>query len=180
MRYPSNQIQENLYTKGFEFMLKQTYGNYVGFYHSVAGKYFAGTKFIISNTLELLRYDSKKQKSSYQISQLDLIYTKLKPEIINKIKKDDFEIIKIPPQFSPIPYMRYFIKRKNEINAPIMEVNEDTYNNARLSEFYYVGSIIWGDISINLSSLIQPLEQTIPGISFYLGNISSPPGPDFS
>jgi hypothetical protein len=51
MRYPSNQIRENLYTKGFEFMLKKTYGNYIGFYHSLSGKYFAGARFIVSNTI---------------------------------------------------------------------------------------------------------------------------------
>ena len=180
MRYPSNQIRENLYTKGFEFMLKKTYGNYVGFYHSISGNYFAGAKFIISNTIELIKYDNKKLNSSYQISQLDLTYVKLKPEIINKIKRDNFEIVKILPQYSRTPFKRYFIKRKNEINAPIMEVDKDTYNNARLSEFYYAGDILWDDSSAKIYNLIQPLEQKIPGTLFYLENISTPPGPDFS
>ena len=180
MGYPSNQIRENLYTKGSEFMLKKTYGNYVGFYHSVSGKYFAGAKFIISNTIELIKYDSRKQNLSYNISQLDPTYTKLKPEIINKIKIDDFKIIKVLPQYLKNPYMRYFIKRKNEINAAIMEVNEDTYNNAQLSEFYYVGSILWDAKSPTSYNLIKSLEQKIPGIFIYLGNVSFPLGPDFS
>jgi hypothetical protein len=179
MGYPSNQIRENLYTKGSEFMLKKTYGNYVGFYHSVSGKYFAGAKFIISNTIELIKYDSRKQNLSYNIYQLDPTYTKLNPEIINKIKIDDFEIIKIKPLPSPTPYNRYFIKRKNEINAPVMEVDKNTYNNAQLSEFYYTGEIIW-DNSGMTPNLIQQLEQKLPGILFYLENTSNPPGPDFS
>lgn len=179
MRYPNNQIRENLYTKGFEFMLKQTYGNYIGFYHSISGKYFAGARFIVSNTIELIKYDSKKQNSSYNISQLDSTYTKLKPEIINKIKIDSFEIIKIIPENSPTPYKRYFIKRKNEINAPVMEVDKNTYKNAQLSEFYYTGEIIWDCFKL-MSDLIQQLEQKIPGISFYLENTKRPPGPDFS
>lgn len=179
MGYPSNQIRENLYTKGFEFMLKTTYGNYIGFYHSISGKYFAGAKYIVSNTIELINYDSKKQNLSYNISQLDSTYIELKPEIINQIKTDNFEIIKIIPENSPIPYSRYFIKRKNEINAPVMEVNKDTYNNARLSEFYYTGEIMWDNFKL-MSDITQQLEQKIPGISFYLENISNPPGPDFS
>jgi len=180
MRYPSNQIRENLYTKGFEFMLKKTYGNYIGFYHSLSGKYFAGARFIVSNTIELIQYDEKKQNSSYNISQLDLTYVRLKPEIINKIKRDNFEIVKLLPQYSPNPFKRYFIKRKNEINAPIMEVDKDTYNNARLSEFYYAGDILWDDSLAKTYNLIEQLEQKIPGILFYLENISNPPGPDFS
>jgi len=179
MGYPSNQIRENLYTKGFEFMLKTTYGNYIGFYHSISGKYFAGAKYIVSNTIELINYDSKKQNLSYNISQLDSTYIKLKPEIINQIKTDNFEIIKIIPENSPIPYSRYFIKRKNEINAPVMEVNKDTYNNAQLSEFYYTGEIIWDSFRV-MPDLMQQLEQKIPGVLFYLENVERPPGPDFS
>lgn len=180
MRYPSNQIRENLYTKGFELMLKKTYGNYVGFYYSLSGKYFAGAKFIESNTIELIKYDDKKVKSSYNISQLDSTYAQLKPKIINDIKRDNFEIVKILPQFSKTPYKRYFIKRKNEINAPVIEVTKDTYDYAKVSEFYYFGDIIWDDTSNQLYSSIMELEQKVPGTAFYLDNLFIPRGPDFS
>jgi hypothetical protein len=160
-------------------MLKKTYGNYIGFYYSISGKYFAGARYIISNTIELIKYDNRKQNSSYNIYQLDSTYAKLKPEIINKIKIDDFEIIRITPENSPTPYKRYFIKRKNEINAPVMEVDKGTYSNAQLSEFYYTGEIIWDGFKL-MFNLIQQLEQKIPGVSFYLENTKIPPGPDFS
>jgi len=61
-----------------------------------------------------------------------------------------------------------------------MEVDKDTYDNARLSEFYYAGDILWDDSLAKTYNLIEQLEQKIPGISFYLENISNPPGPDFS
>ena len=169
MRYPFNQIEENLYTKGKELMVKKTYENYVGYYYKAAGKHFIGAKLKPGATIELIKYDEKKQKSFNQISQLDSTYIDLYPRILEIIKKDNFEIVKINPTIYLQPTTRYFIKRKNEIDAPVLEVNEVTYVNAYASNFYYYGKIYWDDNIINDT---KELEKQVPGVSEYLRNIS--------
>lgn len=175
MRPPKNQILENLYTKGNEYLLAKTYDNYVGYYHSVSGKNYIGATYR-TNAIELVPYTQKREVAAYDLSNLDPIYMRINPKIINTIKKDGFPIVRANFTPSPNPSYRFFIKRINEVNAPILEVDKQTYTSAKATRFYYALNILWNsdDFSLNYSQL----EKELPGIEEFIRNYSQPPGGD--
>ncbi len=171
MRPPKNQILENLYTSGNEYLLAKTYDNYVGYYHSVAGKKYVGATYQ-PNSFELIPYTQNREAAAYNISKIDPVYARVNPSIINTIKKDEFPIVRV--NFSPTrsSTYRFFIKRINEVNAPILEVTKQTYLNARATNFYYTLSILWDP---DKTSNYNLLNSQMPGISDFLNNYSLPP-----
>jgi hypothetical protein len=172
MRPPKNQILENLYTKGNEYLLIRTYDNYVGYYHSVSGKKYVGATYK-PNSIELVPYTQNKEVAAYNLSKIDPVYLRVNPSIINTIKRDEFPIVRVNFQPNPKPTYRFFIKRINETNAPIFEVNKQTYNNAKNTRFYYTLNILW-DSNASLLNYNQ-FEPNMPGIKSFLDNFSLPP-----
>jgi len=175
MRPPKNQILENLYTAGDEYILSKTYDNYIGYYHSVSGKYYIGAIYN-SNAIQLVPYIEKREVAAYNLSKIDPVYMRNNPNVINIIKTDAFSIVRKNYQPSPQPQYRFFIKRINEINSPILEVDQQTYTNAKATNFYYTTNIFW-DINISLSTYNQA-EKELPGIKEFLNSYSLPPGGD--
>jgi hypothetical protein len=172
MRPPKNQILENLYTIGNEYLLIRTYDNYVGYYHSVSGKKYIGATYK-PNSIELVPYTENREVAAYNLSKIDPVYMRINPSIINIIKKDEFPIVRVNYTPSPNTLYRFFIKRANETNSPILEVNKQTYINARATKFYYTLNILWGP---NASSLdYNQFEKQMPGIKVFLNNLSLPP-----
>ena len=177
MRPPKNQILENLYTNGNEYLLAKTYDNYVGYYHSVSGKYYIGATYK-SNAIELVPYTQKREVAAYSLAQIDPIYMRNNPNVINLIKKDSFPIVRVTYQVTSTPTYRYFIKRINEVNAPILEVDKQTYLSARETKFYYTTNVLWDELS-PLSTINYPqLEREVPGLTTFLTNYSMPPSGD--
>ena len=172
MRPPKNQILENLYTKGNEYLLVRTYDNYVGYYHSVSGKKYIGATYK-PNSIELVPYTQNREVAAYNLSKIDPVYMRVNPSIINTIKKDEFPIVRVNFTPSLNPTYRFFIKRINESNSPILEVNKQTYTNAKNTRFYYTLNILWDS---NASSLdYNQFEPNMPGIKSFLDNFSLPP-----
>jgi hypothetical protein len=164
MRPPKNQILENLYTAGNEYLLVKTYDNYVGYYYSVSGKYYTGATYNSKST-ELVPYTEKREVAAYNLAQIDPVYMRNNPNIINIVKIDAFPIVRVTYQFSITPQYRFFIKRINEVNSPILEVDQQTHNSAKATKFYYTTNILWNSPSpINY---IQ-LEKELPGITTFL------------
>jgi hypothetical protein len=175
MRPPKNQILENLYTKGNEYLLIRTYDNYVGYYHSVSGKKYIGATYD-PNAIELVPYTQNREVAAYNLSNIDPVYMRINPDIINTIKRDEFPIVRV--NFIPTAdeSYRFFIKRKNEVNSPILEVDKQTYINAKATKFYYVLSILWNSKNSILNYTL--FENQMPGIDTFLRNYSIPPGGD--
>jgi hypothetical protein len=171
MRPPKNQILENLYTSGNEYLLSKTYDNYIGYYHSVAGKKYVGATYQ-PNSFELVPYTQRREISAYNLSNIDPVYMRINPNIINTIKKDEFPIVRINFNPTPDPIYRFFIKRINEVNASILEVNKQTYLNARTTNFYYTLTIFWDP---NKPSNYTEFEPQMPGIDSFLRSYSLPP-----
>jgi hypothetical protein len=177
MRPPKNQILENLYTRGNEYILAKTYDNYVGYYHSVSGKNYVGATYN-PKAISLVPYTERREVAAYNLSKIDPVYMRNNPSIINIIKKDAFPIVRVTYQESVIPTYRYFIKRINEINAPILEVNKQTYVSAKDTKFYYTTSVFWDSLSLLSSIDFTQLEKEVPGIRTFLNNYSMPPSGD--
>ena len=175
MRPPKNQILENLYTKGNEYLLIRTYDNYVGYYHSISGKKYIGATYK-PNSIELVPYTQNREVAAYNLSKIDPVYMRVNPSIINTIKKDEFPIVRANFTPSPNASYRFFIKRINETNSPILEVNKQTYTNAKNTRFYYTLNILWNSKDSILDYNV--FEKQMPGIDLFLRNYSIPPGGD--
>ena len=96
--------------------------------------------------------------------------------MINTIKKDEFPIVRANFTPSPNASYRFFIKRINETNSPILEVNKQTYTNAKNTRFYYTLNILWNSKDSILDYNV--FEKQMPGIDLFLRNYSIPPGGD--
>jgi hypothetical protein len=177
MRAPKNQILENLYTKGNEYILAKTYDNYVGYYHSISGKYHIGATYN-PKAIQLVPYTEKREVAAYNLSKIDPIYMRNNPSIINIVKKDAFPIVRVIYEPNGIPIYRFFIKRINEIDAPILEVDQQTYISAKLTNFYYTTNVYW-DVLTQMSPVsFERLERELPGIRTFLNIYSMPESGD--
>ena len=164
MRPPKNRLLEDLYTRGDEFLIEATYENYVGYYHSNAGKNYIGAKYN-PTALALIPYTSNLHQAAYDISNVDPVYLRNNPNIMNLIKQDNFPIIRIKYASSrnTEPSQRYFIKQKNKIDAPIIEVDITTYRNAQPNPLYLTTSIFWNP-PYSPEEELNRIERELPGI----------------
>lgn len=169
MRPPKNQIIENLYTRGNEFLIERTYDNYVGHYHSVFGKNFIGATYN-PKAIALTPYTTSKRNAAFNLSNIDPTYLKLKPGVINIVKKDEFPITKIKytkNREDVIEKWRYFIQKTNVVNAPIDEVDKNTFFRAQNHPFYRAATILWKE-SLTSDAALNEAEKLIPGIRLVL------------
>lgn len=167
MRPPKNLIVENLYTSGNELLINSTYGNYIGYYHKISNKPFTGARYDPEAT-ELILYTKDKIVSAYNIYNLDSVYAKLNPKSLSLIKQDEFPIVRSNYIEGESNKLRYFIKRNNEKETPIIEVNNVTYNSAKINPFWQTTIIYWiPNQSFSLD--VGKYENELPGIMKYLG-----------
>jgi hypothetical protein len=166
MRSPKNQIIEDLYTRGDEFLVESNYSNYSGYYHSQTGKNYAGAKYS-PNSPSLIPYTRDKIAAAYDVYNIDATYFALNPNILNIIKQDNFQIERYTYSSIEGPKQRYFIKQKNRLDAPILEVTKDSYINTRYNPFYQTTAVYWDLVYITNEELSK-IEKELPGVISYL------------
>jgi hypothetical protein len=168
MRSPKNQIIEDLYTRGNEFLVESNYANYLGYYHSQSGKNYVGAKYN-PIAISLIPYTEDKINTAYDVYNMDQVYFKLNPNVLNIIKQDNFPIVRSSYSYNEGPKQRFFIQQKNKLNAPIIEVNAATYKNAKSNPLYSVTVIFWEGLSTTEEELIR-IEKELPGILMFIEN----------
>jgi hypothetical protein len=166
MRSPKNQIIEDLYTKGNEFLVESSYTNYLGYYHSQSGKNYVGAKYN-PNAIALIPYTEDKIATAYNAYNMDQVYLKLNPNVLNIIKQDNFLIVRSPYSYNDGPKQRFFIQQKNKIDAPIIEVSLVTYKKAQVNPLYSTTSIFWEGLSTTEEEL-RRIEKEIPGVLMFI------------
>jgi hypothetical protein len=166
MRPPKNRLIEDLYTRGDEFLVEATYENYVGYYHSNAGKNYIGAKYN-PIALALTQYTSNLHQTTYDINNIDPVYLRNNPNIMRVVKQDNFPIIRVKYSFISEPHQRYFIQQKNRIDAPIIEVNLTTYRNAQVNPLYLTTSIFWNP-PYSTEEELNRIERELPGILSFI------------
>jgi hypothetical protein len=166
MRPPKNQIIEDLYTRGNEFLIEDNYANYSGYYHSQGGVNHIGAKYNPS-ARTLVPYTKDKINTAFDIYNIDATYFALNPNILNVIKQDNFQIERYTYSSTEGPKQRYFIKQKNRLDAPILEVTKDSYINTRYNPFYQTTAVYWDLVYITNDELSK-IENELPGVISYL------------
>lgn len=180
--YSDNEITDNLYTSGLEWMLQENNTEYIGLYHQyLTGEVFTEATWNPSLSQKLIPYETKDSKT--------YIYTKLKPDIVTKYVNANAIYVNITAEDRKAGYIyRYFIKRYDQKQAT--ETSEADYQKWLSSDIdpvlYQSVKIKWiitgqkqttdinGIKTIGVyeqnSETIKNTEVTIPGISATLSN----------
>jgi len=119
--YATEEITNNLYTFGSEYIVQETGLEYIGIYHTyTTGEIFSSATWNADLSKKLIKLDNNETEP------LAFIYQQLKPNI--KTEYDSFIQYNVQIQQSDINngfIFRYFIKKNNESN--IIEINQKQY-----------------------------------------------------
>lgn len=180
--YSDNEITNNLYTLGQEWMLQETNTEYIGLYHRyLTGEVFTESTWNPSLSKKLIPYESKDTKT--------YVYSKLKPDILTKYINANaiYPTITTDDRLAGYIY-RYFIKRYDQKQA--IETAESDYQSWLNTDIdpvlFQAVKIKWiiagpkqttninGIITIGVydqnSETIKSAELKMPGISATLTN----------
>jgi len=101
-------------------------------------------------------------------------------------KKSGSLVISTPTQYVPMPdiedytrgwFLRYFIRKTNDVNAPILEVNENQYEALYNVKYYIRTTIRWKiygpreEVSETNAKIIDLTKYDFPGLSSRLPNL---------
>lgn len=153
MYYPKSQIKPNLYTNGNEFVVKDTYKNYIGYYFKTStNEYFTGKTPMDgpNNTLIYLGPDQgSKPDTAPEEYYLERLNPKVEVEIYTGgVVDPDSRVRYLPTIDHPHPtddnyrvgsFPRYFAKK---INGNVyLEINKTTFDNlvSRNIDIYWEG-----------------------------------------
>lgn len=145
MKLPTNQIKENLFTSGNEFVENTSYKPYKGDYCEYNGKFFSGKTFK-ANAIEIVKISSESNKFNSFDSNLTKYFYKSSDSIRNLMVNDvEIKGIYFIPSNEVLQKgetIRYFVK--NESVSPILinEVEEENYNNIN-NPIYLKASLKW-------------------------------------
>ena len=185
LRYNREDITENLFTSGKEWMTTDNL-EYVGLYHRYVdgGVYTLGSwdAVLSKRLIPYIAIDSSIQ------TQKNTLYKKLKPNVKTKYKTPEHRYLVITEQDRKRGYVyRYFLKRYNGGIIEVDKLQYDEYQNKRIDPNLYIavraewtivgpindtyknGAIDKGISSRNRQS-IQIASQTIPELSLYITN----------
>jgi hypothetical protein len=133
MRIPKNQIKENQYTTGNEFVEKESFKPYKGYYYILSGnKFFSGKTYDV-RAIEIIKQSPQTAKvSTFTGDSLKYFFNA--PTLIKNLMSKPSVVKGINPNI-PVStstnetISRYFIKQQNVSPILIKEVNEETFNN---------------------------------------------------
>jgi hypothetical protein len=166
MRFPKNQIKENQYTSGGEFIDPTTNSIYSGFYWENNGRYFIG-KTVDFTSIEIKKLTPGSSKKLNVFNSLpSSVYGVLSNNAITFLANSTSTPAGIPPN-SNKGEIRYFIKQTNSTPILIREVNQDTFKQIRNNPIYQTIAIKRENIYVG-SNELDTAEAIFPGIKGFL------------
>jgi len=161
IRIPQNKIQYK-YTAGKEYILENTYEEYIGHYYELNNRTFAGKEFS-PNAPVLVKRDSSNINVLLE-NPLTNLYGKISSIILNNITPSSFV-------YNYDSDVRYFVYQINK--NQIKEVNEDTFK-AFQNDPLYASTKLSFTSGFNEQELTIA-EQKIPGIKTFVNTSYTPP-----
>jgi hypothetical protein len=181
LRIPNNQIKENLYTSGNEFIEKVSYKEYKGYYCAAGNKFFSGKNYN-PNAIEIVKSTPSTNKvKGFNVNTLKYFYQA--PKSIQNILTDQTEVrgIKFTPSQEAINRgyaARYFVKKTNVSPINITEVSEETFTNLK-NPIYTKASLLWKvNTGFNQSEIEFLDKSSMSGIKTFLQDLNYNPEAD--
>jgi hypothetical protein len=168
IRIPQNQIVTNKYTAGKEYMYKDTYREYQGYYYELNNKLFVGKEFN-SNAPELMLLPKNNNIPFGFNSLLTKASTYVYGKISNIKINSETPLSFIYNYDSNVRYFSYQINKKQ-----IKEVNEDTFKTFQTNPLYILTKLNFTS-GFNEQEL-KEAEIKIPGITTFVNtSYTNPP-----
>jgi hypothetical protein len=181
LRIPNNQIKENLYTSGNEFVEKVSYKEYKGYYCAVGNKFLSGKNYN-SNAIEIIRSTPSTNKvKGFNANILKYFYQA--PKSIQNILTNQTEVrgINFIPSQETINIgytARYFVKKTNVSSIYITEISEETFTNLK-NPIYIKASLLWKvNTGFNQSEVEFLDKSSMSGIKTFLQDLNYNPEAD--
>lgn len=127
--YPKDEVITGLYTRGREYMTLND-EEYVGPYHAYSdGAIYSGGNFVKGKSFPLVPYRLEEPKQN-------LIYDKVAENEFPKYLTIQHSLPEITEENYKKGYVtRYFAKKHNNINSPIIEISEEMYNEIKTMNY---------------------------------------------
>jgi len=168
IRIPQNQIVTSKYTIGKEYMYKDTYREYQGYYYELNNKLFTGKEFN-SNAPELILIP----KNNNVPSGFNSLLTKASTYVYGKISGTKIPSLNI----SSIPYKndggpevldentppQFYCKKINNQPILIKQISEDDFNILQSNPIYQTLRI-----DFKSQNYLEQAEKQMPGITTFL------------
>jgi hypothetical protein len=176
--YPDTQIENNLFTKGKEWMTVDDWKEYIGYYHRYAtGEVFTEREWNPNKSLKLVKYQNRDDT---YFKYLDLKhYTVINGQkevvrttgIAQTTRYQAPRAVKILPNSAEKEdgaMTRYFIYKRNEPNRIMIEVDESQTSDYDIDRTG-INQYLYGLLSI-------PWKLDGPEFDVYSGNVLKTPG----
>lgn len=149
--YPESYITTNIYTAGKEYML-QNGTEYIGYYHKYAdGMIMTGAVYDINTSEFLVKYIKNESSILYDIIT--------KVDVKKFILPYSMFIMPTLEQYEYGSFKRYFLRKANDINSSVIEVDERQYlgwqNNSFIDKNYYIGTSLDWKLTGPLNDIID-------------------------
>jgi hypothetical protein len=168
LRIPKNQIVENKYTSGKEYMFVSTYREYIGYYYELKGKLYAGKEFNV-NAPEIINIHSDQVNKSLT-NPATYIYGKVSGTQVVQTKIESAVFVPTEEDYQRGFKTRYFIKKLN--TNLIKEVNQATYEASKPDPLY---QSLTADIRLYpTESELNELNRQMLGLKDYLDSEALP------
>jgi hypothetical protein len=174
MRIPSNIIKTNLYTIGGEFLNKNTYEEYQGYYYEVSGRFYTGKEYNV-NSIELLKKDSLKVNPLLS-NPKTAVYGKLTKVNVQQSKPISIPFNPTLNDFQQGYQIRYFVKKINVYPIFIREVSQTDFFKLTNDPLYQVLEVKY-DFDINDQQILA-LDRQMPGLGAYIQGYIPPTSSD--
>jgi len=173
MKIPGNQIKENLYTSGNEFVEKNSYRPYKGDYYEYNGKFFSGKTFK-ANAIEIIKISPESNKFKSFDSNITKYFYKssdaTKNLMINNTEVKGIHFVPSDEILQKGETIRYFVKNESIFPILINEVEEENYNNIN-NPIYSKASLNWSVKNGFDYNEVNKLDSTyMKGIKTFLFN----------
>jgi hypothetical protein len=168
MKIPKNQLIENQYTSGGEYVNTSNNLIYSGYYCIVSGRYFIGKTFDLY-AIEL------KPLNIQEVDKLNIINNlpnnlpnSLSQKIVSSVMDTQVNVISVSKN-SEKGNFRYFSKQTNIFPIIIKEVSQSTFNNIKTNPLYQTLAINSNAIFDN-SAVLNEADKTFVGLKDFLSS----------
>jgi hypothetical protein len=176
MILPSNVVENNLYTIGGEFINKDTYKDYQGYYYETGDRFYIGKEFN-PNPIELIKKNSS-EVNPLLANPKTATYGKLTGINLQQNKPKPISFSPTSDNFQQGYQIRYFAKKLNVTPILIREINQTDFFKLSTDPLYQTLEVKYTfDIS---DQQIADLNKKMPGLGAYIQGYVPPTSSDES
>lgn len=176
MIIPPSIIEDNLYTIGGEFINKNTYKEYQGYYYEINNRFYIGKEFN-PNSIELIKKNSS-EVNPLLANPKTATYGKLTGIKIQQNKPKSVPFAPTTDDFQQGYQIRYFAKKLNVTPILIREINQANFFKLSNDPLYQTLEVKY-NFDITPQQILE-LNKKMSGLGAYIQGYNPPTSTDES